>query len=103
MEVTILKEKWYEFFRYKCKEGYIDRWSGDCINNPNNEKKSPCQLNSFATYFRCGDKRWVRDRYLKHNFLDFIKANKEKQTAEEIFKEGLREVLLNYFNTEDSI
>ena len=34
--VEQLEEGWVKFTRIHCKEGYIDRWMGDCINNPNN-------------------------------------------------------------------
>lgn len=45
-------EEWVDFTRYYCKEGYIDRWLGDSINNPNNPKEHQMCLNSVAEYFR---------------------------------------------------
>ena len=49
--VNYFSEGWVKFNRIQCKEGYIDRWIGDCINNPNSISKSQLQLNSFAEYF----------------------------------------------------
>lgn len=60
----MLKEGWVEFRRFYFEDGVIDYWVGDMINNPNNIRKKPFNLNAFATYFR-KDKEWIRDPHLR--------------------------------------
>lgn len=68
-----LSEGWVKFNRYPCKEGYIDRWIGDCIDNPNSVSKSQLKLNSFAEYYRL-DGEWIPnhdfDRIFFHQMLE---------------------------------
>lgn len=61
----MLKEGWVEFRRFYFQDGYIDYWVGDMINNPNNDKKKPFNLNAFATYFRRNGTEWIRDPHLR--------------------------------------
>lgn len=86
-----LQEGWVEFWRFYCKSGYLDRWTGDSINNPNNISKSEMQLNSSKTYWRCNDGDWVCDREIgrKVNILEYV-ALGEVFTAQEIWDELLR-------------
>jgi len=85
-----LKEEWVEFSRYYCKEGFIDVWIGDCINNPNLSSKSKCQLNSFAWYYRLnGEGEWVN-----RNKFDYIATLllelRNNFDAKEIWEQSLR-------------
>jgi hypothetical protein len=56
-----LKEGWVDFTRYYCKSGWIDRWTGDSINDPNRPTKSNWQLNSFAQFWRFDGGGWISD------------------------------------------
>ena len=56
-----LKEGWVEFTRYYCKSGFIDRWIGDSINDPNRDKPSNWSLNSFAQFWRFDGGEWISD------------------------------------------
>jgi|JI10StandDraft_1071094.scaffolds.fasta_scaffold1934624_2 hypothetical protein len=79
MRTEKLKEKWFEFTRHHCKEGFIDRWMGDSINDPNNDFKSNMQLNSHASFFRLnGTDKWVHRnmfRLLAENMNVFSETN----------------------------
>ena len=72
------------------KEGYIDRWTGDSINDPNRESKHQMRLNSFASYFRLNGKGdWLSRR----EFVDIISSltiTAETKTSDEIWNESLR-------------
>ena len=58
-------EGWVEFRRCHCLSGYIDIWTGDCINNPNKEKKSQYALNASAQYYRLnGAGEWIKSNKL---------------------------------------
>ena len=88
MELNIisLSEGWVKFRRYKCKQGYIDKWVGDCINNPNSETESKMQLNSFAEYYRFNNTEWYSKHSFKNNFFKSMIEEREFFSSEEIFK-----------------
>lgn len=83
--ILSLSEGWVNFTRYPCKEGYIDRWIGDCINNPNSVTKSMLSLNSFAEYYRCNGGEWIPKREFKRYFFNDMREEREFFTASEIF------------------
>lgn len=61
----LLSEGWVKFIRRYFKEGFIDRWVGDCIDNPNKSKKHQMCLNSFSSYCRLNGKgEWVNNHDL---------------------------------------
>lgn len=94
-----MSEGWVEFTRYPCVSGYIDRWTGDCINNPNNDTKSQMQLNSFAEFYRCNDGKWYSRHDLKRNFFPNMLDERIYFTADEIFSENMvKWIDLNEFN-----
>ncbi len=67
MKSEQLQEKWYTFRRIYCKEGFIDMWAGDCINDPNEDTKHNLQLNSSTTYYRLNGKGlWIYKGDLKN-------------------------------------
>lgn len=80
------EEGWVKFVRYSCKEGHIDRWTGDCINNPNNPTKSSLQLNSFVTYWRCNDSEWIHANEIGRNNIYSLLEMREEFTAQEIWE-----------------
>jgi hypothetical protein len=85
----LIKEDWVTFIRYYCKEGYIDKWMGDCIDNPNNLSKHMMRLNSTAIYYRVNNKRW-RSSYELRRGLHHDLNNPEMRelfTAEEIWND----------------
>ncbi len=90
LKQEILEEGWVKFTRWHCKEGYLDRWMGDCINNPNNPKKSQWQLNSFASYWRCNSGEWISDRDLGRSEVFALLQMGEEFTAKEIWDELLK-------------
>jgi hypothetical protein len=83
--VLSLSEGWVNFTRFPCKEGYIDRWLGDCINNPNSIEKSMLQLNSFTEYYRCNSGEWIPKHEFKRYFFHDMREEREFFTADEIF------------------
>jgi len=87
MEQERLKEGWVEFNRFYCKEGHIDGWMGDSINNPNNPTKHPMQINSIASYYRCNDGKWISKRDLSGSLVLTFLNMREEFTAAEIWKE----------------
>jgi hypothetical protein len=63
-----LFEGWVKFVRIKCKKGCIDKWTGDCINDPNNETKNNLNLNSMDWYYRLnGTGKWINKREFKED------------------------------------
>ncbi len=88
-ETIILNEGWVRFVRYYCKEGYIDRWMGDVIDDPNLPNKNQMQLNSTATYYRFNGSKWISDRELgRMNMLNLLQL-REGFSAQEIWDEVL--------------
>lgn len=84
-----LKEKWFTHIRFYCKQGVIDRWMGDCINDPNNDTKSNMQLNSIATYWRLnGVGDWVNSRDMR-DIYGLLVEFKDIATADEIWQDAL--------------
>jgi hypothetical protein len=65
MEKKQNSEGWVKFARRHFADGgTIDRWVGDCINDPNRPTQSNLQLNTFATYYRLNGGTWINDRDL---------------------------------------
>jgi hypothetical protein len=85
-----LEEGWVKFIRIHCKEGWIDRWIGDCINDPNNPTKNKINLNSSITYYRCNNKKWIIDKHLGGSKILTLLTMREEFTAKEIWDELLR-------------
>ncbi len=86
--VEQLEEKWFKFIRIYCKEGYIDRWMGDSINNPNNITKSRMSLNQSVSFYRLNDEDWISDRELgRGRILELLQYSTEF-SAKEIFEES---------------
>lgn len=83
-----LKEGWVSFTRFHCKEGYIDYWTGDCINNPNNPTKRGMQLSSFSAYYRLNGGEWTHREEVRH--IHHLLRNREVFTAQEIWDEASR-------------
>jgi len=87
MKAEILEEKWYKFTRFHCKEGSLDRWIGDCINDPNRESKSQWCLNSFSCYWRCDGGEWIDEGDLgRGKAFEMIQSHPEL-SAKEIWDE----------------
>ena len=85
-----IQEKWYIFTRYHCKEGHLDKWMGDSINDPNRESKSQWQLNSFACFWRCDDGEWLSDSELGRSEIFALMQHGNEFTAKEIWNELLK-------------
>jgi len=86
-----IEEKWFKFIRVKCKEGFIDRWMGDCADNPNNEDKSRMHLNSTATFYRLnGKNKWVSSRDFKNSINSDVGLYGAEFSATEIWIENMR-------------
>jgi len=90
MKNELLQEGWVEFRRYRCLEGYIDCWSGDCANDPNRLTKSLYNLNAIRTYFRLNNGEWVESNELGRAHAADIHNYGEPFTAEEIWNEWIR-------------
>ena len=88
IEIEDLQEGWVDFKRIHFAEGFIDRWVGDCINNPNNQYRSNMQLNSGATYIRLnGEGLWFNMREFNKSIIHMI--NYREFTAEEVWSDFL--------------
>ena len=82
-------EGWVEFTRIPCKKGFIDYWMGDCINNPNNDKKSHLGLNAVTSYYRLNGKGvWVKSGVIKH-MMKILELLSHEKSAKEIWDIGL--------------
>lgn len=85
-----IKENWYSFNRYYCKEGYIDSWIGDSANSPNEQEKKNYQLNSTITMYRLNGKgQWYSRNFLKSIFNSIMSIECELFSATEIWHNAL--------------
>lgn len=80
------QEGWVKFTRFCCKEGFIDRWVGDVINNPNYEKESNYQLNTFAEFYRFNGGKWIHRCEFKRALFSDMKEVFDLFTADEILE-----------------
>lgn len=65
MESESITEGWVKFTRRHFAEGYIDRYMGDQMDNPNNKSKSQLSINALSTWYRVsGSSEWVNSRSL---------------------------------------
>lgn len=72
------KEKWYSFWRLKCKVGYIDLWQGDLMHDPNEDEKPKLNLNSNTSYFRLNGKKWEHcDKFMRGSWHVWRRSAKE--------------------------
>lgn len=79
------KEKWFEFRRIHCKEGYIDYFLGDQADDPNKQNKSRISLNSSGEWFRFkGENTWLNKRDFERNAVITIVNNKEEFSSDEL-------------------
>ncbi len=85
-----LEEGWIKFVRYYCKEGYLDKWMGDSIDNPNNSSKNQMSLNSNITYWRCNNSKWLSDYEIGRGEVSGMLEISDSFTAEEIWNEILK-------------
>ena len=91
INVEWIKEGWVVFRRIHCKEGFIDCWIGDQINNPNNPKMSQYQVNSFTSFFRLnGETEWVSKNSFDNGFPNFIVKNSENFDSTFLWNVSLR-------------
>jgi hypothetical protein len=84
-----IKEGWVNFTRFHCKEGFIDRWMGDCFSDPNNDKPSIWNGNMFTQYYRVNGGKWINRDEFDRNFIAILFSNAKNFTAEEIWNESL--------------
>ena len=102
--IIAMSEKWYKFIRYTCKDGFIDRWLGDLINNPNNENKHQQSLNSFSEYYRINEGVWFhKDCFKKGFYADLLKIRFEYSAHEiwDVYKMEIAETKPNTFEQKD--
>ena len=85
-----LKEGWVEYTRSHCKTGHIDRWMGDCINDPNNNTNHNLQLNSMVTYWRCNNGKWIHGGEIGGSKVIPLLEYGTEFTAQEIWDELIR-------------
>src|SRR3972149_5088906 len=80
-----LKESWVEFIRIYCKEGFLDRWVGDSINNPNLSHAKPFNINAIVTYWRLnGTSPWFRE--MNKDFTGTVFLMADDHTSEKIWQ-----------------
>ncbi len=80
-----LVDGWRKFVRVKCTSGFIDKWMGDCIDNPNNETKSNWNLNAFATFYRLNGGEWIDSRQFTEDLQSWTLRLCDTETAENIW------------------
>jgi hypothetical protein len=100
MKTEFLEEGWVKFRRHQCKEGFIDYWMGDSINNPNESTKSRLQLNSSTAYFRLNGGKWINRREFSSEIHTYLLLLSDECTATEIWLVNLLEQPKSF---EDSI
>jgi len=85
MKKDKLQEKWFEFTRIYCKEGFIDMVNCDAGHDPNDDIKPSYNLNYSVTYSRLNGKgEWIYKDDLKGLFED-INTYHEVFTANELW------------------
>ncbi|PCJ92268.1 MAG: hypothetical protein COA50_15670 [Flavobacteriaceae bacterium] len=83
-----LEEGWVKFRRFSCKEGFIDRWRGDCIDDPNLNFENKLNLNSGTTFFRLnGQDKWINQEDLNRRFVNHVPEYALIFSAKEIWEE----------------
>ena len=77
------------FWRHHCKEGFIDRWMGDAVIDPNHpEIKTNYSLNSIRVMYRLnGEGEWKSKGNWASSFFAAILNLSETKTATEIWNE----------------
>lgn len=86
MKQERIKEGWHSFIRIYCKEGFIDKWSGDMSDDPNREQKNTLHLNATHTFFRLnGIGKWEPSNDF-HKLEDWIRVFSETEIASEIWE-----------------
>ncbi len=94
MNSEILKERWYNYRRVYCKEGFIDIWQGDSAHNPDQESKPNYQLNNTITMYRLnGERFWYDRNLLKSLFNDLNSDVIDLYTSDEIWENSLVNVV----------
>lgn len=94
MNSEILKERWYNYRRVYCKEGFIDIWRGDSAHHPEQESKPNYQLNNTITMYRLnGEGFWYDRNLLKSLFNDLNSDVIDLYTSDEIWKNSLVNVV----------
>lgn len=89
--MEFIEEGWTKFKRFRCKEGFIDKWTGDMADSPNRDKKSPIHLNSFTSYYRLnGDNGWFHKESFMPEIQQDILQLRLDFTAYEIWMSNLR-------------
>lgn len=84
--IETLKYNWTTIRRFHCKEGYIDKWTGDMGSNPDSKTAPKISLNAFITLYRINDGEWFErlPQSTRNNLYD--DNIRELFTAEEIIK-----------------
>ena len=88
MKLEYKIEGWVGFVRMYTTDGFIDKWTGDSSNDPNNKNISNIHFNSFQTYYRLNENgKWVnKDRFSpKRNLTAYITEVGELYSADEIW------------------
>lgn len=86
MKIENLEDGWVKFRRYYCKEGFIDYWIGNGLDNPN--LQTPNQLSlGIKSYFRLnGTGGWKERMWFKENLVGLLNIGCRSSTAEEIWE-----------------
>jgi len=86
MKVEYLSEDWVKFQRYPCKTGFIDIWTGDRADDPNNPTKMNYNLNSFNTAYRLNGKgEWKFDSSPRQSLYNLLIVMNDTCSADEIW------------------
>ena len=87
-KTATMKEKWFEFTRFNCIEGYIDYFSDDAAQDPNRPVRAGYRLNATRAWFRLsGESNWFSDRDFKSGFFIAIRNSADEMSAKTIWLE----------------
>lgn len=86
-----LEEGLVRFLRIYFRNGFIDRWTGDSINDPNNQEKSNLQLNSYTSYYRLNKTgKWIHIGAFDRKIESITSDTHDDFTAKEVWEYYMR-------------
>lgn len=87
-KTEILQEGWLHFRRLHCREGFIDIWSGDEVEDPNQDTQSEDSGFYITSWYRLnGEGKWFN----KKEFFDILSCLElgTEKSAQDIWKMAL--------------
>lgn len=96
-----ITEGWVTFRRVQCKEGTLDRWVGDCADDPNRKTQSKISLNMMVGSYRFDGKGyWIPDDCLERDIQQIFHLYHMDYTSQEIYENMLKPVEYQHYVNE---